>query len=199
MKDYEIKMVSAEQFKPLSRNLYRKTFGKEYPKQEDRIDFACIFYHKGNPSGYATCYEHNSEVLYLQFGGSFPEYRNTRIVFVSYNMLIKRLLEKYHFLTTKVESENIPMLKMAFKCGWKINGTYLDSDKKLLVELVNRRTQSIYSDCNGNSMAVIARDVDGGNADRGNGAQPGESSFVQASKRYTAIAVSGNAYGSVSP
>lgn len=134
-------MVYPEQFKSLSREIYKRVFNEERQRPEDRIDFACVFFYQENPIGYVTCYEHNSEILYIQFGGIFPEYRNRRIVFATFDMLNKKLLEKYQFLTVRIESENIPMLKLSFKCGWRIIGTLLNTDKKLLVELANSREQ----------------------------------------------------------
>jgi hypothetical protein len=141
MKDLEIKIIYPEQFKPLSREMYKRVFNEEHPRQEERIDFACVFFYQENPVGYVTCYERNSEVLYIQFGGTFPEYRNRRAVFVAFDLLNIKLLKKYQFLTAKIKSENIPMLKLAFECGWRIVGTSLTSNKKLLVELANSRKQ----------------------------------------------------------
>ena len=141
MDGIEIKIVYPEQFKQISEQLYHQVFGGLRSREIERIDFACIFFYHNKPSGYATCYEHSSTIVYLQFGGAFPEYRSSRIVYFSYHQLIKKLLDKYSCLLTKIDSDNIPMLKLAFKCGWRIIGTsqYINNNNgnNLLVELAN--------------------------------------------------------------
>jgi hypothetical protein len=165
MKDLEIKIIYPEQFKSLSYEMHKRVFNEEYPRQEERIDFACIFFYQENPIDYVTCYEHNSEVLYIQFRGIFSEYKNRRMVFVSYNILVEKLLEKYQFLTTRIENENIPMLKLALKCGWKIIGTFLSTDKKLLVELSNsRKLHNLEADSVDAVATIVAKGDNDGNA-----------------------------------
>lgn len=137
MDNLEIKMLPAKEFQQISEELHKSVFSEERPREFERIDFACLFFYKKRLAGYVTCYEHDSEQLYIQFGGALPEFRSSSIVYVAYFRMIKILLENYSFLLTMVESENILMLKLAFKCGWRIMGTRMTTDKKLLVELIN--------------------------------------------------------------
>jgi hypothetical protein len=137
MDNIEIKMLRSEEFKQISEELHRSVFFEERARELERIDFACLFFYQKRLGGYVTCYEHDSEQLYIQFGGAMPEFRSSSMVYVAYSKMIKILLKKYSFLLTMVENENIPMLKLAFKCGWIIIGTRMTTDKKLLVELIN--------------------------------------------------------------
>lgn len=136
MNEVKIKVVYPEQFKLISEQLYHQIFNQQRNSEIDRIDFACVFFYGDKPSGYVSCYEHSSKVLYMQFGGAFPEYRNSSLVYKSYRQLVEQMLTKYDCLRMRVDRDNIPMLKLAFKCGWKIVGTIFDeSCQRLLVEL----------------------------------------------------------------
>lgn len=75
----------------------------------------------------------------MQFAGALPELRNYSFVYTACSRLTQKLVEKYSFLITMVENENIPLLKLAFKCGWRIMGVRMTTDKKILVELINSR------------------------------------------------------------
>lgn len=71
---------------------------------------------------YVTCREVTSEVLYWQFGGSFPGTKDTVKTFQAYRGFSDWTKKHYKAVTTAIENTNIVMLKMAFKIGYLVTG-----------------------------------------------------------------------------
>ncbi|MBD2731124.1 hypothetical protein H6G96_33620 [Nostoc sp. FACHB-892] len=137
MSDIEIKIISFTEFKKISEEIHQIVFQEYRPRELERIDFAILFFYQKTLGGYMTFYEHNSEQIYIQFGGALPKFRNSPLIYKAYDQAIKQLLSQYSYLLTFVENNNIAMLKLALKTGWKIIGTRMTTDGRLLVELIN--------------------------------------------------------------
>lgn len=86
--------------------------------------------------GYFTCLEMDAETLYIQYGGAMPHFMKTRHVMFGYSKMINWVVERYKYCWTRIEAENEPMLKMAYKMGFKINGNWFHNNK-IYLELIN--------------------------------------------------------------
>lgn len=101
------------------------TFNEHRPIEMNRYDFALIATDSGKLIAYGLCREFDSETLYLGFGGCFPEYQKSRKAVEWYEAGIQWALSNYKRVTTLIENENIPMLRVAFHCGLRIIGVKL--------------------------------------------------------------------------
>jgi len=102
----------------------------------DRIDFALLSFDKGNPSGFVTCREFDSETLYWQYGGAFPNIAKGVAVWKNYSGFRDYSLANYKRIMTYIENTNIPMLKMALQAGFRVIGTKTFKGD-ILLELLN--------------------------------------------------------------
>lgn len=111
-------------------------FNEKRPAEMERIDFALLAIDE-KPQAYCTVRELDSESAYWQFGGSFPEARDTIKSFKAYSMFRNWMKEAgYKRISTYVKNDNIVMLKMAFKIGYRIIGTRTFKNE-IYVELLN--------------------------------------------------------------
>ena len=134
-------IVPPSEFALISEQLFGLTFGAKRNKELERIDFSVLLSVRGKLSGFVTCYEHQANELYLQYGGALPEFRENPAVLRGYRVLLGFLLEHYSSLLTRIENTNTPMLKLALRCGWLIIGLRLAGNGKVLLELVNSAEQ----------------------------------------------------------
>ncbi len=118
-----------------SENAHKIAFQERKPASNDRIDFALMAIKEGTPMGYMTCRELEADTLYWQFGGAFPGTKGTTWSWWAYLAFVDWCREKYKRVTTIIENTNLPMLKMAMKVGFRINGTRFYAGS-ILVELV---------------------------------------------------------------
>ncbi len=114
--------------------MYLLSFNGERPKALERCDFALVYKKDDNPVGFVTCHEMDSETLYWQYGGAINEVKKTHTVIDNYISFIMWSRERYKRVATRVENTNIPMLKIALKCGFLIVGTY-NFNNKIFLEL----------------------------------------------------------------
>lgn len=108
-------------------------FEEDLYSKIERIDFALLVTDENNdPVGYATCYEENSRVCYMQAGGSFKKHRSMFYNLKAYKMMIDWILERYARITTRISNVNKSMLKMAIQCDFVISGMRLWNENLLL-------------------------------------------------------------------
>ncbi len=131
----EVVVFTPEQWEPLSEKFHLVCFDTHKPKEWDRIDFALVAESGDELNGYVTCREHDAQTLYWQFGGAFPGTRQTSLSWKAYQAFGLWAQDKYKRITTLIENENIVMLKMAFKLGFRIIGVRVHKGS-VLCELV---------------------------------------------------------------
>lgn len=107
-----------------SEDAHKIAFGTIKPVSQDRLDFALIVINEDQnvPMGYVTCRELDSDTVYWQFGGAMPGTKNTKNSWEAYKALVDWCELKYKRITTLIENDNLVMLKMAMKVGFRISG-----------------------------------------------------------------------------
>lgn len=128
----EVVQLSPKQWEQLSEKAHLVAFDTHKPKEWDRIDFALLAQNEKDLMGYVTCREHDAESLYWQYGGAFPGTRETSLSFSVYRELIAFCQKKYKRLSTLIGNENVAMLKMAMKVGFRIVGVRVHQGRVLL-------------------------------------------------------------------
>lgn len=113
-------------------------FDEKRPSEMNRIDFALVVVNglTNKPAGFCTVRELDSESVYWQYGGAFPETIGTIWVATCYQAFIDWCRGKYKRITTLVSNENIAYLKLCMKYGFRIIGVRVFKDE-IFVELLN--------------------------------------------------------------
>ncbi len=117
-----IERFDRREWMKLSENAHRVCFGTLKPAEWDRIDYALMAVAE-QPVGYLTCREFDAETVYWQFGGSFPGAKGTLLSWRAYQAFVDYAQSKYKRVTTLIENDNLAMLKMALKIGFRVIGT----------------------------------------------------------------------------
>lgn len=99
-------------------------FGENRPAHLNRHHFVMAAFIEKEVMGYTTCLEMDSETVYLQHGGAFPNYEKSLFVMQAYQAMLKELEKIYTRVWTRVKNTNIVMLKIALKMGFLITGIY---------------------------------------------------------------------------
>lgn len=132
-----VNRIEAQDWKEtFSENAHRICFEKHKPGEWDRISFALIVANGEQAMGYLTCREHDAESLYWQFGGSFPGTQGTTMTWRGYQAFVEYCRPNYKRITTLIENENVAMLKMAMKVGFRIIGLRAFGGKVYLEHLL---------------------------------------------------------------
>lgn len=133
MTTFEVKRIEANDWvDKFSELAHKLVFEKHKPAEWDRIDFALLVVQGEKLIGYATCREHDSKTLYLQYGGAFPGTRETSMSLPAYIRLIEWCRENYEKVTTVIENDNIVYLKFAMRVGFRIVGLRIFKETVLL-------------------------------------------------------------------
>lgn len=88
-----------------------------------RIDFALVAFNEGNVIAFAQLFELNAESVYIGSGGSIREHRGSFNILGFFTEGLSILSCKYKRALMTVKNTNTPMIKMALKTGFLINGT----------------------------------------------------------------------------
>lgn len=129
----DIELLTREQWRPLSENAHLICFSESKPVEMDRIDFALLVKRGSQLLGYCTCRETDSKTLYWQYGGAFPGAKGTSLSLPGYIGLVWWTKQRYDRVSTFIENNNLVMLKMAMKVGFRIIGIKT-FDGRILVE-----------------------------------------------------------------
>ena len=113
-----------------------ESFGLLRPRDIERMSFALVSVANDKPTGFVQCIEMDSETLYWQSGGMFLDIQKTIGVVPSYLAGIDWSLNNYKRITTRIDSENIRMLHLAMKMGFRVRGTW-NFENRVYVELLN--------------------------------------------------------------
>lgn len=128
-----VEKVSAKDWAPVSAAAHKACFGETWVPSDERIDFALVAVgDNASLLAYVTCREFSSEVLYWQFGGAFPGAKDTTKSFAAYKAFADWTGKHYKAVTTVIENDNIVMLKMALKVGYRITGIKYNEGQVLL-------------------------------------------------------------------
>jgi hypothetical protein len=120
---FKLELITSEQWKGMSSFAHKISFGKSYPSDFERIDFAILAIDACEiPMGFITVLEFNKNHIYWQYGGVFPGTKNTVNSYKIYSAARDLCAQTYKSVSTFIESDNITMLKFAFKLGFKIIG-----------------------------------------------------------------------------
>lgn len=117
----EVEELTRDEWAEFAARAHLECFGKHYPPERQRFDFALTACLGDQILGYVTCRETDSETVYWQFGGAFPGTRDTLLSWPGYVALVKHC-NRYKRITTLIENTNRVMLKMAAKVGFVIVG-----------------------------------------------------------------------------
>lgn len=129
--------LDANQWQDYAENAHLVCFNEKRPAEMDRIDYALMTVKDGQPQSYCTVRDLDSESGYWQYGGSFPSAKDTINSMKSYTMFRDYMeANGYKRVSTYVKNDNIVMLKMAFKVGYRIIGTRTFKNE-IYVELLN--------------------------------------------------------------
>lgn len=120
---YSIKALTADEWMEWSEAAHENVFSEARENSHNRADFALISLKIGEPTGFIQCKEIDSKTLYLQTGGAFKNFQGTSAVFGSYSALIDWCAENYERVITKVNNENVRMIRLAMSVGFRIIGS----------------------------------------------------------------------------
>lgn len=109
----------------LAEKAHSIVFNEERATEMNRYDFALIAVEDHKLIAYGLCREFDGETLYLGYGGCFPEFQKSQKAVLWYEKGISWALERYKRVTTLIENDNVPMLKVAMYCGLRVVGIKL--------------------------------------------------------------------------
>jgi hypothetical protein len=131
----ELKKLSPDEWAYLSESALKYSFGKDWPKEKNRVSYALIV--EDNTSGDIMCYstliELDSESVYMQHGGNFPTAKGSVLTTRGYLMMVNYLRENYKSVSTRIWNKNKAMLKLAWAGGFVIQGLDLAQDKSIML------------------------------------------------------------------
>ncbi|CAK0758162.1 hypothetical protein CCP2SC5_2480002 [Azospirillaceae bacterium] len=121
-----------------SEAAHAAAFGEIRPRGIETADFALVCFADDNMAGYVQCIEMDKETVYWQMGGAFTESKGNFRVVPCYMDMVTWCLERYKRITTRIENENISMLHLAMKMGFRVCGTW-NFGGRIYLELLNER------------------------------------------------------------
>jgi len=120
----EVQKLSSEEWKKYSTQAHVICFNQERDPSMDRIDFCLLNIKDRMPMNYCTVRELDSESVYWQHGGAFPNSKGTVHAYQSYLRNAKWCFSNgYKRITTYIQNTNLSMLKIALKVGFLVIGT----------------------------------------------------------------------------
>jgi len=132
-----VRKFSPTEWAVMAENAHRYCFSEIRPADMDRISFAIASFEDEVPFGYVTVRELDSESVYWQYGGAFKSCEKSVKVLKHYQGYINFCKEAgYKRISTYIQNTNLPMLKMAMHCGFRIIGVRLFQNE-VFCELLN--------------------------------------------------------------
>jgi RimJ/RimL family protein N-acetyltransferase len=116
-------VLTAAEWPTVRDAAYLSVFGQTRPDGFDRIDFALLALADGCPVGFATVRETDARSVYWQYGGAAEVIRGTSLVQRCYRLFLSWAFERYDNITTLVNADNVPYLRLAMANGFRIIGT----------------------------------------------------------------------------
>lgn len=141
-----VKVLSPKNWFELSEKAHALVFDKHKPAERDRIDYALICEKKNNAIdafvGYVTVKELDGESVYWQYGGAFPQCKNTLIAFKGFGLFLDWTAKKYKRVSLMVANTNVSMLKFAMKAGFRIVGLRVTKEAILLEHILEFKNET---------------------------------------------------------
>lgn len=94
---------------------------------------------QGSVIAYSTFKDLGDESVYLAFGGSFKESRGSFSIVTAFNKILETIFEVKKEIFFNVKNTNFPMLKLAWKFGFIINGLHVTPEGHVLLSHILRR------------------------------------------------------------
>ena len=134
-----VQRIDKYKWASLAKNAHLICFDEIRDPMMDRIDFALINERNDNPLNYCTVRELDSESVYWQYGGAFPNSKGTGESYYSYKRNAAWCFDEgYLRVTTYIENTNLAMLKIALKVGFLVIGTRTFKGHVMLELLLER-------------------------------------------------------------
>lgn len=115
----QVRRLSKEEWMEMAENAHLVCFNEKRPAGLDRIDYALLNVSGDTVLNYCTVKELDSESVYWQFGGAFPNSRGSVHSTRSYARNIAWTFEQgYKRITTYAKNTNKEMLRIQLKCGF---------------------------------------------------------------------------------
>lgn len=130
-------ILKKDQWNALAENAHLTCFKEERPAHLNTFDFAVMVEENDVPLAYATCIELDSESVYMQHGGAFPSAAKSAKAYLAYKSILNFLRGTHKRASTRIRNTNLPMLKMALKEGFIINGIDYYEDNQVYLHLLN--------------------------------------------------------------
>ena len=132
-----VEKYSAIEWSTMGEWAHRYCFNEIRPSQMNRIDYALLAVKDGVPQAYLTARELDSESVYWQYGGALKSSEKSVNVLKAYQSFIETTKQSgMKRITTLIQNTNLPMLKMAMHCGFRIIGVRLFNNE-IFCELLN--------------------------------------------------------------
>jgi hypothetical protein len=128
-----VERIDAKDWATVSEFAHTYVFNSVKPASTDRIDYALLVTEASVPMGYVTVRELDHETVYWQFGGAFPKAERSLKVLRGYKLMLEWTRRRYGRIRTYIANDNLTMLKLAMRVGFRINGVRLH-EGKILVE-----------------------------------------------------------------
>lgn len=129
-----VKKVTPQVWKGLAEAAHVAVFDESWDAKLETIDFALLMVSRDSDRiiSYATFQKLDSMEVYIQYGGAFPIYLGTPMVFTSFRKMLETLKLEYRKISTLVENNNLVMLKFYMKEGFLTTGIRYFKDLILL-------------------------------------------------------------------
>lgn len=133
-----VKQITKEEWKPLAKPVHEAVFGELWDPEFERLDYALIADVNGIAIQYAVIRESDRDTAYVQYGGSFPDHRNSIVSYRAYQAILNWLYERYKAVSFLTENINLPMIKFAIKEGFIIVGMR-NFNGHVMLEFIKRK------------------------------------------------------------
>lgn len=133
---FDVKLIGRDDWKTFfAEEAHKLVFSEKRSPELDRIDFAILLVDKDDlPAAFVTCREQDEESLYMQYGGAMPLNKKTFGVHRGYEQMLEFVQKnpRYKRITTRINNENIAMLRLAMGVGFRVVGTTTFNGEVLL-------------------------------------------------------------------
>jgi len=119
-----VERVDGDWLRENIETLSHAVFNEVRSSEIDRCQFGLMAYKDKEPIAYVTCIEFDSETLYWQIGGTFENIRGGFSVVPCFLHMVDWSLKNYKRITMRVNNENVRMLNLAMRIGFRICGTW---------------------------------------------------------------------------
>lgn len=128
-----IKIYSKKEWLEYSSQFHDVVFNNPEFKEIENIDFSLVAFDGDEVLGFATIRVLDKFHAYMQYGGAVKKGYKT---LSAYLKMIELLKGSFLNITTLIENTNHPMIKLAMKAGFNINGIRIKSGNIYLEHLI---------------------------------------------------------------